>query len=124
VYGAGSAQRHPAAELRSSHADHVSKDPKQGHVGGDVQLMSGSIYLKRDHREFLLLFERGKPLRVVTMVIGGPWPAPTVCVALDRARELRAPVVRPPPSGRGTDRFLVYETPGDTEIQAGGIESA
>src|SRR5215475_13125435 len=51
VYGAGSAQRHPAAELRAGHAQHVPQHPEQR----DIDIEAVIIFVDLDREDHNVL---------------------------------------------------------------------
>ncbi|MNR44492.1 hypothetical protein D3C85_1632430 [compost metagenome] len=51
VHGAGTAQRHAAAELGTGHAEHVAQHPQQGRVVVHVDLVLGAVDLEKMSHE-------------------------------------------------------------------------
>jgi hypothetical protein len=51
--GAGAAETHAAAELRSSEPHHVSQVPEQWHLGITVELALGAVDFESDHFKVL-----------------------------------------------------------------------
>src|SRR5262249_23439843 len=57
VDGAGSTERHPAAELGPGQAHLVSQRPQQGRLSGDVETLLLAVDVELDHRCSPLVIE-------------------------------------------------------------------
>jgi hypothetical protein len=55
MYGAGSAERHPASELRSRHSEHVAQYPEERRVTVSVNVVRVSIYFDGKGHDALLI---------------------------------------------------------------------